>query len=404
MQISPLVKTLVAIAVVAAPVSPVAAQQGEPTRAAVIERAQAEKVKDLRPPQPTGGELFMNKVEDILVGGGLKWHPFFESAYSGSGFTMGGGYMDFVSPYNTLDAHASYSVTGAKRAEVVFSAPRLFKRRASLAVIGGWREAPQVGFWGVGPDTVETERRNYLFQQPYGSVTLDVRPTRQYFYLRGGVEMSRWKQEPGRGTFPSVETAYTPQTLPGLGASPRYLHTHGTVGFDWRESTGYARRGGFYGVTLHDFKDNDDQFGFRQLDYEVIQHLPILRETWVISLHGLAQLARPKSDQDVPFFVMPALGGGSTLRGFTSWRFRDQNSLLLQAEWRIMVNRFMDTAFFYDTGKVAPRASDLGFNNLQHNYGFGVRFHGPTTTPLRVEVARSSENSFQIVFASSASF
>jgi outer membrane protein assembly factor BamA len=124
----------------------------------------------------------------------------------------------------------------------------------------------------------------------------------------------------------------------------------------------------------------------------------------VISLHGLAQLARPKSDQDVPFFVMPALGGGSTLRGFTSWRFRDQNSLLLQAEWRIMVNRFMDTAFFYDTGKVAPRASDLGFNNLQHNYGFGVRFHGPTTTPLRVEVARSSENSFQIVFASSASF
>ena len=41
------------------------------------------------------------------------------------------------------------------------------------------------------------------------------------------------------------------------------------------------------------------------------------------------------------------------LRGYSSRRFRDQNSLLLQAEWRIMVNRYLDLAFFYDTGKVA---------------------------------------------------
>ena len=51
--------------------------------------------------------------------------------------------------------------------------------------------------------------------------------------------------------------------------------------------------------------------------------------------------------------MLPALGGGSSLRGYSSWRFRDQNALLLQAEWRIMVNRYLDLAFFYDAGKVA---------------------------------------------------
>ena len=53
--------------------------------------------------------------------------------------------------------------------------------------------------------------------------------------------------------------------------------------------------------------------------------------------------------------MLPSVGGGSSLRGFSSWRFRDSNSLLLQAEWRIMVNRFLDTAFFYDAGKVAAQ-------------------------------------------------
>ena len=87
----------------------------------------------------------------------------------------------------------------------------------------------------------------------------------------------------------------------------------------------------------------------------MIQHLPILRETWVLSLHGLAQTTMLKGDQEVPFFMLPSLGGGSNLRGFSSWRFRDRNSLLLQAEWRIMANRFLDTAVFYDAGKVAAQ-------------------------------------------------
>ena len=84
-------------------------------------------------------------------------------------------------------------------------------------------------------------------------------------------------------------------------------------------------------------------------------------------------------------------------------RFRDLNSLVLQAEWRIMANRFMELALFYDAGKVTARRSDLDFDRLKSDYGFGVRFHGPLSTPLRIELARSHEGA-KFIFASSAIF
>jgi hypothetical protein len=383
----------------------VAAQDKEPTtRTEAIERDKAKKSTELKPYEPNKVEEWIDRAEDLMLSGRLHWHPFFQNAYSGGGFTLGAGYMRHVSPYNFVDVRGSITFSGYKRIEAEFIAPRLFNRRGRLSVLGGWREATQVGFYGIGSDTSKDDRANYLFQQPYLSGLLTVFPTRRNLMLRGGVEFTQWSQEPGKGSFPSVEEVYTPGTLPGLGAEVSYLHTQGTIGLDWRTSPGYSRRGAYIAASLHNFNDSDDNFGFQLAEYEGIAHLPILRETWVLSLHGRVQTAFEKDGQQIPFFMLPALGGGSSLRGYSSWRFRDQNSLLLQAEWRIMVNRYFDLAFFYDAGKVVPRTGDLDFEHLKDDYGFGVRFHGPFSTPLRVEVARSRETSFSFIFSSSASF
>jgi outer membrane protein assembly factor BamA len=123
----------------------------------------------------------------------------------------------------------------------------------------------------------------------------------------------------------------------------------------------------------------------------------------VLSLRGRVETAWGKSGQEIPFFMLPALGGGSSLRGFSSWRFRDNHSLLLQAEWRVLVNSFFDTALFYDAGKVVARTSELDFDGLKSNYGIGFRLHGPAATPLRIEFARSNEG-LALVFSAQASF
>ena len=400
-----MLRLFTAMALVVGPAAVAAAQDPSPaSRTAAIEQEQAEKAKALHPYELTKTERVLNKVGDILAGPNLHWHPFFEGAYSGSGFLLGVGYLQPVSAYNLLDVRGSYSIRGYKRAEVEFKAPRLFKRRGELTLLGGWREATQAAFYGLGMDTSKGDRTNYDFKQPYGSATVEVWPMRRLWMLRGGVEVSQWKLGSGQGASPSVDEKYTPTTLPGVGATINYVHSQGTVALDWRTSPGYSRRGGYYGVTGHDYTDTDKGFGFQQVDYEAIQHVPFVREAWVISLRALAKTTADKGDQQIPFFLLPTLGGGSTLRAFSSHRFRDRNSLLVQAEWRIMVNRFFDTAVFYDAGKVTARTSDLDLKRLKHDYGFGVRLHGPFATPLRIDLGHSNETGLAVVFATSSAF
>jgi outer membrane translocation and assembly module TamA len=68
-----------------------------------------------------------------------------------------------------------------------------------------------------------------------------------------------------------------------------------------------------------------------------------------------------------------------------------------------MVNRFFDTAVFYDAGKVTAHARDLDLDGLRHDVGFGVRFHGPRSTPLRIDLARGNEG-LHMDWAATASF
>ena len=176
-----------------------------------------------------------------------------------------------------------------------------------------------------------------------------------------------------------------------------------SAGVDTRISPGYARRGGLYEVTYHNYADRHDTYSFDRLDGEIVQHIPILRENWVISLHGLLQTTLD-DDDTVPYFLLPSLGSGSTLRGYSSWRFRDKTSLLMSGEFRWIPSRLaIDMAFFYDTGKVTPRFHDLSFKGLASDFGVGLRIHGPLATPLRVELARGREGT-RVVFSGGAAF
>ena len=153
--------------------------------------------------------------------------------------------------------------------------------------------------------------------------------------------------------------------------------------------------------SVHDYNDRDKAF-VSSSRLRAIQHVLSAR-TWVFSFRALARTTIDKGGQAMPFFMLPSLGGSSGLRGYSSLRFRDRNSLLLQGEWRIMASRFLDSAVFYDAGKMTARASDLDFDGLKHDYGFGLRFHGPISTPLRIELARGTDG-LTLVVATSAIF
>src|SRR2546426_11966259 len=83
-------RLLTVVALGAGTARSVVAQEPEATtREAAIEQAQAEKVQTLHPYVPGRGEALLNRFEEIMVNGVPRWHPFFNSAYFGGGFTMG---------------------------------------------------------------------------------------------------------------------------------------------------------------------------------------------------------------------------------------------------------------------------------------------------------------------------
>jgi hypothetical protein len=373
------------------------------TREAELAGLQAEKARRTRPYQPGVTEALVRKVDEFLVSGHVRGHPFFGTAYPGAGFTLGAGYMWHLGDYDSIDLRAARSLHGSTRVEAEYRLPRLLARRATLTALGGWREGLEQSFFGLGTAPTSVQARTaFDFRQASTSVRLDVSPMRSAWRMGAGLTYAKYEQRVTSGS--AFAQAYSADTLPGYGATVTYLQSQGTAALDWRPADGYTRRGGFLGVTARRTDDTSGgNYSFRQVDYEAVQHVPVLRDAWVISLRGRVETTATGRGQQVPFFLLPSLGSGATLRGFSSWRFRDRNSLLLSAEWRILVNAFADAALFYDAGKVTRHRGDLDLTGLKSNVGIGFLLHTCSATPLRIDLARGNEG-FVVVFASSAAF
>jgi hemolysin activation/secretion protein len=109
-------------------------------------------------------------------------------------------------------------------------------------------------------------------------------------------------------------------------------------------------------------------------------------------------------DNVVPFYLMPTLGGGNDLRGFSTMRFRGPQRVLVSGELRWTPARMLDMAVFYDAGRVADRPRDLALRGLESSYGVGARFHGQRGTFMRWDLAHSREHALHFIWAFGAAF
>ena len=376
---------------------------GQDTRAAEIADLQAAKAKAVQPYEPSRAERLATGLKKRLFESPDGFFPFFDSVYSGGGFTLGAGYRQYYGDRTFWYTRGLFSAKAYKLIEVATESPGMSQGRLDLRAVVGWRDATQVAFYGVGGDTSPDAQSNFRMKQGYVGGALRARGP-AHTRVDVGLQYEDYSLEDGTGSSPTVDDVFTPTTAPGLGVSPTYLHLVTTGAIDWRQpGAGYARRGGLYALSYEGYFDRDDTHSFDTVQGEIVQHVPILRETWVLSFRGAARTTLDDEDQ-VPYFLLPSLGSGSTLRAYPSWRFRDRHSLLMSGEFRWIPSRmFLDIALFYDAGKVTSRRADLDFSNLTGNWGIGVRFHGPVATPLRIEFARGREGT-NIVFSGAAAF
>lgn len=394
------VAVLVASAVVclSGAAGPAAAQD---SRAGAIAQEQAKKATQLRPYVPSTAERVLTRAGQALSETPIGFFPAFGSVYSGGGFALGAGYRQFYGDRTFWDARGLFSIRAYKLFELGTESRGHAKGRVDVFARGGWRDATEVAFFGLGTNSPRPHAE-FRMKQAYATTGFNARPL-PWTVLGAALSYEDFTLAHGLGAAPSIEALHTAQSAPGLGASPTYFHTAASAGIDWRPAAGYARRGGLYQIEYHNYADRDTDLSFDRLDAELVQHVPILRENWVVSLRGQVQTTLHEDDI-VPYFLLPALGSGRTLRGYTSWRFRDRHSLLLSAEWRWIPNALgFDMAFFYDAGKVTARRADLDFDGLKSDVGIGARFHTPSATAVRIDLARGSEG-LRLVFTAGAAF
>jgi Omp85 superfamily domain len=358
------------------------------SRADEIAQQQTEKSKQLRPNTASGMERALDWFEDHFTDPNTAYLTF-GGIYPSGGFAPGLAVRRAFG-HARLNFGGAFSVRSYKLAHASLNFPELADDKLDVETRVRWIDATQVPFYGLGNDSIKDDRVNYGLR----SLELGGRATFKpvsWYRIGAGIALQRLENREGVGRRPSIETRYSSLTAPGLFSEPRYTEATAFTAIDWRESSGYTRSGGLYSIAVNDFRDSDDNFSFRRLDADVRQYLPLLKEQWVLVFRALAQITSADSGQVIPYYLLPSLGGAQTLRGYSDFRFQDKHLLLLGAEYRWLPSRIIDMAIFVDAGKVAAERRDLDLNGLKTTYGIGIRFHGPTFTPLRVDLARGDE-------------
>lgn len=188
--------------------------------------------------------------------------------------------------------------------------------------------------------------------------------------------------------------------VPGLTGRTDFNRFEVAAGINYREPRGNPRRGGQYLLAYSYYDDTGlGRYDFHRLDVDLQQYLPFLMERRVFALRAAASLTDPGPGGEVPFYLMPTLGGPSDLRGYRRHRFRDRNALLLQAEYRWEVFTALDAALFVEAGQVAPRLGDFSMDRFQTDYGIGFRFGSVEGVFLRIEGAFGSTDGKRLIFS-----
>jgi outer membrane protein assembly factor BamA len=381
---------------------PVIAQN---SRTEEIQRARQQRTPELHPEDVSKTERFLRTLKDDrflerLANGFNGFGVKLGGMVTGGGFGVGPQYLreDLLHGNMRFRSSAQISTRNYRKYDLEWGLPRLASGRAFLNIFGTHHNYPGIQYYGPGPDSSKDLRTNYRLEDTALDGTLGIRPRK--FVLVGASVGSLWVNV-GPGTdsrFASADQVFTPEQAPGIDRQSNFTRFGTFAQFDYRDNPGTPRRGGNYVIQHSIFSDRElDRHDFRRLDIDLEQYIGLPNRARILALRGRAILTYPGSNDVVPFYLQPILGGSDDLRGFRAFRFSGNNSLVLNAEYRWESFSGLDLALFVDGGKVFPKPGHLNFANLEASGGFGLRFNVRNQTFFRIDIGFSREG-FQAWF------
>lgn len=329
---------------------------------------------------------------DGVPPGADGFYPVFGGLISGSGPSAGPGYRLHLPGQAVFDVSAEASTRRYMAAQSTISWPGLAGGRLSLGGQLQYQDFTAINFFGIGSSSNRGDQTDYRLRYVDVGGFAAVSPNRWFTITARAGALRGTRLERGTSTLvPTISDRFDDDAAPGLTRQPNYLHADVTIAADSRDVPGYPRRGGHYQFSVAAFHDADfGRYSFGRIEGEAAQYVPLAFES-TLSLRGRVAASVTPAGQQVPFYELPALGNAQTLQGYSSYRFRDRDLVLFNAEYRWPLLRKLDGAIFCDAGNVAPTLAGLAQRSMIADYGAGVRLHSKKRLLVRMDVARGRE-------------
>ena len=346
-------------------------------------------------PEPGLLTLGIEYLNDRFESGGEPesgFYPEFSNMITGAGWISAGpGYRQYMFNRQLLfDTSAAISWRLYLMGQARIEAPELANDRVTVGFQTMWQDQTQVNYFGIGPDAVPDDKSHYRLQPLDYVLYAQYRPHDALSFDGTIGFLPHPKVMPPGGTFkgntPSTLVLFPNDPAVSLSQQPDFLHSTVAAAFDTRDYPSHPTKGGYYRAAVTAYSDQSTgTFTFQQYEALATQFVPLLDRRWVLAFRGWVVVTEKDAGDQIPFYLLPSIGGHNTLRDYHNFQFHDTNSLLVNAESRWSVFTHMDGAVFIDAGNVGPRAGDLNLDKI--SYGAGVRLHTGRATIARFDVA-----------------
>jgi surface antigen Omp85-like protein len=274
-------------------------------------------------------------------------------------------------------------------------------------------------FFGIGPTSPEEPKTNYASEYRMYNAALyrDFTPQIQLGIFASLINSDAYNGEdeseiPINVLF-SGQPTVIPITrwLPGLNNNAKLIGYGAFIEYNGRDNERgltkgaylYSRFGSYDGLKDASFSD----FGWNEVVLDGRAYVPMFSDFTSVALRTYTELLDTKGGSQIPFYLLPWIGGRSHLRGFDNYRFRANNLLLFSIEprrtvWRQSETKGVDAFLFGDAGQVwgdsrsTTNPQVLANNQMNSSFwrygiGGGAQYRMGKNFGVRIDIGHSSE-------------
>ena len=158
--------------------------------------------------------------------------------------------------------------------------------------------------------------------------------------------------------------------------------------FDSRDNQFYPQKGIFAKSTVSTSKAAwGSTYSVTDITLDLRQYIPAFNNQL---LAWQAYFSGAFSKNEIPFQMLPTIGGRDMLRGFRQGMYRDNVLMLLQTEYRVPLYKRLKAAVFCAAGDVM-NSENYQIDKLKVAYGAGLRYRlNDARVHLRFDVAKNN--------------